>query len=215
MVRVEGAREDIYPVVEAVGMWESRRDFPECGKGGKPASWLSLLPTLFTMNCTVFGYFAALCILSGLLFGIAPALRSSKTNPIDVLKDGAHSVGRHRGGWLTSLSLEFCFQLRSYAHGTGPLLTSPRFDNSIRIADVDPRSDSLSRAYNIVVCCLKLRSCRRRSAVNHVSGLFCHGSARCAHEPGPWRVWSGGLTPMVGVTQITVTKAQRPRAMCG
>ena len=32
----------------------------------------------FTMNYSVFGYFAALCILSGLLFGIAPALRSSK-----------------------------------------------------------------------------------------------------------------------------------------
>jgi len=27
MVRVEWARKDIYPVVEAVGMWESRRDF--------------------------------------------------------------------------------------------------------------------------------------------------------------------------------------------
>ena len=32
----------------------------------------------FTMNFPVFGYFAALCILSGFLFGIAPALRCSK-----------------------------------------------------------------------------------------------------------------------------------------
>lgn len=66
---------------------------------------------LFTMNFTVFGYFAALCILTGLLFGIAPALRSSKTNPIDVLKDGAHSVGRRRGGWLTSGLVVFQFAL--------------------------------------------------------------------------------------------------------
>ena len=35
MVRVEGAREDIYPVVEAVGMWESRRDFQRVWEGWK------------------------------------------------------------------------------------------------------------------------------------------------------------------------------------
>ena len=35
---------------------------------GKPY-WIE-----FTMNYTVFGYFAVLCIVSGLLFGIAPAL---------------------------------------------------------------------------------------------------------------------------------------------
>ena len=32
----------------------------------------------FNMDYTVFGYFAVICIISGLLFGIAPALRSSK-----------------------------------------------------------------------------------------------------------------------------------------
>jgi len=36
---------------------------------------------------------------------------------------------------------------------TGPLLTSLPSDNSTRTADVDPRFDSLSRAYNIVVRC--------------------------------------------------------------
>ena len=41
----------------------------------------------FTMNYTVFGYFATLCILSGMLFGIAPALRSSKPDLIGVLKE--------------------------------------------------------------------------------------------------------------------------------
>jgi putative ABC transport system permease protein len=55
----------------------------------------------FTMDYSVFGYFAALCILSGLLFGIAPALRSSKADLVGVLKEGAHSVGRRRGGWLS------------------------------------------------------------------------------------------------------------------
>lgn len=57
---------------------------------------------LFTMNFPVFGYFAGLCILSGLLFGIAPALRSSRPDLIGVLKEGAHSISRHRGGWLSS-----------------------------------------------------------------------------------------------------------------
>jgi hypothetical protein len=33
MVRVEATREDIYPVVEAVGMWESRRDFQRVWEG--------------------------------------------------------------------------------------------------------------------------------------------------------------------------------------
>jgi predicted permease len=66
---------------------------------------------LFTMNFPVFGYFAALCILSGLLFGIAPALRSSKPNLVDVLKEGAHSVGRHRGAWFSSALVVFQFAL--------------------------------------------------------------------------------------------------------
>jgi predicted permease len=65
----------------------------------------------FTMNFPVFGYFAGLCILSGLLFGIAPAMRSSKTNLVDMLKDGAHNMGRHRGGWLSSALVVFQFAL--------------------------------------------------------------------------------------------------------
>jgi putative ABC transport system permease protein len=41
---------------------------------GKPY-WIQ-----FTMDYSVFGYFAALCIVSGLLFGIAPALHSCVWN---------------------------------------------------------------------------------------------------------------------------------------
>jgi putative ABC transport system permease protein len=65
----------------------------------------------FTTDFTVFGYFAALCILSGLLFGIAPALRSSKPDLMGVLKEGARSVGRRRGGWLTGGLVVFQFAL--------------------------------------------------------------------------------------------------------
>lgn len=72
---------------------------------GKPY-WIE-----FTMNYTVFGYFAALCIFSGLLFGIAPAMRVSRVDVNEVLKDGARTAGRHRGGKLSSLLVVFQFAL--------------------------------------------------------------------------------------------------------
>jgi putative ABC transport system permease protein len=65
----------------------------------------------FTIDYSVFGYFAALCILSGLLFGIAPALRSSRPDLNGVLKEGARSVGRHRDGWLSATLVVFQFAL--------------------------------------------------------------------------------------------------------
>jgi predicted permease len=72
---------------------------------GKPY-WIQ-----FTVDYQVCGYFAALCILSGLLFGIAPALRSSSVEINSVLKEGARSVGRQRGGWLATILVVFQFAL--------------------------------------------------------------------------------------------------------
>lgn len=69
-------------------------------------SWIA-----FTMNYAVFGYFAALCILSGLLFGTAPALRASRADLNEILKEGARSAGRRREGWLTSVLVVFQFAL--------------------------------------------------------------------------------------------------------
>jgi putative ABC transport system permease protein len=57
----------------------------------------------FTMDYTVFGYFAGLCVFSGLLFGLAPALRSSRVDLNNTLKDGIRSAGTRRGGRLASL----------------------------------------------------------------------------------------------------------------
>jgi len=65
----------------------------------------------FTMDYSVFAWFAALCVLSGLLFGIAPALRASRPDLNSVLKDGARSVGSHRGGWLSATLVVFQFAL--------------------------------------------------------------------------------------------------------
>jgi hypothetical protein len=63
------------------------------------------------MDYSVFGYFAVLCISSGMLFGIVPALRSSKFDLNEVLKEGARSVGRHRGGRLSAVLVVMQFAL--------------------------------------------------------------------------------------------------------
>jgi len=72
---------------------------------GKPY-WIQ-----FTMNYSVFGYFAVICIVSGLLFGIAPALDSSRVELNEVLKDGARSVGKQRGGRLSAVLVVLQFAL--------------------------------------------------------------------------------------------------------
>jgi predicted permease len=72
---------------------------------GKPY-WIE-----FTMDYPVFGVFAALCIASGLLFGIVPALRSSRVNLNEVMKEGARSAGGYRGGRFSAVLVVFQFAL--------------------------------------------------------------------------------------------------------
>ena len=72
---------------------------------GKPY-WIQ-----FTMDYSVFGYFAALCIVSGLLFGMVPALRSSFVEPNEVLNEGGRSVGKHRGGRFSAALVVLQFAL--------------------------------------------------------------------------------------------------------
>ena len=43
---------------------------------------------VFTFDATVFGYFAAICLTTGIVFGLAPALQVSRTNVNEVLKEG-------------------------------------------------------------------------------------------------------------------------------
>jgi len=65
----------------------------------------------FTMDYTVFGYFAALCILTGLLFGTLPAWRASRPNLNQVLQEGGRGVGYHRDGKLAGVLVVFQFAL--------------------------------------------------------------------------------------------------------
>jgi putative ABC transport system permease protein len=70
---------------------------------GKPY-WIQ-----FSMDYSVFGYFAALCIASGLLFGIAPALHSSRVELNEALKEGARSVGKPHGARFSAVLVVFQF----------------------------------------------------------------------------------------------------------
>ena len=63
---------------------------------GKPF-WI-----VFTVDRVVFGYVAAICVVTAILFGLAPALHVSKTNNNEVLKEGGRgSAGNRRVRWFS------------------------------------------------------------------------------------------------------------------
>ena len=64
---------------------------------GKPY-WI-----IFSMDLTVFGYMALICLLTGIIFGVMPALQVSKTNVNEILKEGGRgATGGRRARWLRS-----------------------------------------------------------------------------------------------------------------
>ena len=63
---------------------------------GKPY-WIA-----FTMDYVVFAFLAGTCVLTGILFGFAPALQVSRTNVNDLLKEGGRgNAGSSRARWLS------------------------------------------------------------------------------------------------------------------
>jgi predicted permease len=57
---------------------------------------------VFKPDYVVFAYVAATCVLTAILFGLAPALHISKRGSSEVLKEGGRgSVGRARARWFT------------------------------------------------------------------------------------------------------------------
>ena len=57
---------------------------------------------IFTFDATVFAFLAAICVLTGIVFGLAPALQVTKTNVNEVLKEGGRgNAGGLRARWLT------------------------------------------------------------------------------------------------------------------
>jgi predicted permease len=71
---------------------------------GKPY-WI-----LFGMDWVAFGYFALISVLSGILFGLVPALRASRMDLNTAMKDGTPGGGGHRGR-LTGALVVFQFAL--------------------------------------------------------------------------------------------------------
>jgi len=65
----------------------------------------------FAMDYRVFFYFAVICIVCALLFGIIPALRTSRVDINSALKDGARSMGTRHGGSLSGALIVFQFGL--------------------------------------------------------------------------------------------------------
>ncbi len=64
---------------------------------GKPY-WIK-----FTMDATVFAFLVAVCLATGIIFGIVPALQVSKTNLNEILKEsGRGNAGGRRARWMAS-----------------------------------------------------------------------------------------------------------------
>ena len=59
----------------------------------------------FTMDGTVIGFFALICLGTGIIFGLAPALHISKTDVNEVLKEGGRSgsAGARASRWTGAL----------------------------------------------------------------------------------------------------------------
>jgi predicted permease len=72
---------------------------------GKPY-WI-----LFETDWRSFVYFAAISVLSGIVFGLVPALRASRVDLNAVLKDGTPSGGSQRGSRLTAALVVMQFAL--------------------------------------------------------------------------------------------------------
>ena len=63
---------------------------------GKPY-WIQ-----FTVDWTVVGYLAAICVVTGVLFGLAPALQVSRTSVNEILKEGGRgNSGGRRARWMS------------------------------------------------------------------------------------------------------------------
>ena len=64
-----------------------------------------------SMDYVVFGYFAALTVVAGIIFGIVPALSASRVNLNETLKEGSRSVAGAHGGRLSGALVVVQFTL--------------------------------------------------------------------------------------------------------
>jgi putative ABC transport system permease protein len=85
----------------AVGVWLASFGvgfFERAMQDSQKPYWM-----VFTVDHVVFAYVASLCVLTAVLFGLAPALHVSKTNNHEVLKEGGRgTTGGHRIRWFST-----------------------------------------------------------------------------------------------------------------
>jgi putative ABC transport system permease protein len=103
---------------------------------GKP-SWI-----IFSVDYVVLAYCSAVCVVCGILFGLAPALRSSRVQLNEVLKEGGRSGSSH-GGKLSAVLVVIQFALAVVLlAGAGLLIRS--FMSSQQVNDFVPRDAILT-----------------------------------------------------------------------
>ena len=90
---------------------------------GKPY-WI-----LFRMDWDAFAYCAAICVISGILFGLAPALRASRIDLNSSLKDGARTAGSHRRAYLSASLVVGQFALTLVLLAGAGIFVRSFFDN--------------------------------------------------------------------------------------
>ena len=55
----------------------------------------------FKLDWRLFAFLLAVSLATCLLFGLAPALRASRTAPVSAMKTGGHGMTASRGGWAS------------------------------------------------------------------------------------------------------------------
>src|SRR5437870_7547255 len=135
---------------------------------GKPY-WMT-----FEMDGSVFAFFGVVCLLTGIVFGIAPALHISKTNVNEVLKEAGRSGsgGRRARRWTAALvvvELALTMVLLAAARSIRPKELqagrSPSSINASRPCTLETRSRSGSGSVSVTTRPVRPDTSGRRSSV--------------------------------------------------
>jgi putative ABC transport system permease protein len=124
---------------------------------------------------TVLAATLLLALGTGIVFGLAPALSTSRQNLVEAFKDGARSVGSRRGGWLRSALVTaetaICMLLLV---GAGLLLQT-----FLRLRAVDPGFDP----HGVLTARVSLQG-ERYSTPEALNRLYAEGLERIRRIPG-------------------------------
>ncbi|MFN7920970.1 MAG: ABC transporter permease [Bryobacteraceae bacterium] len=109
---------------------------------GKPY-WID-----FSMDWMVFAYFSLVSVGAGVVFGLAPALRASRVDLNETLKEGARDSGGRRGGRLTFALVVLQYALTAVLLSGAGLMIRSFLNASTEFANV-PARQILSARINL------------------------------------------------------------------